>query len=74
MENSNKSSADKDAAAAAKEAAEKQKSKPVDAVFTAHPQLDMYYKTTDGKPFFTRNAAELHASGLSDKTVNKVTR
>jgi hypothetical protein len=43
-----------------------------DEVFAANPQLDVYYKTSDGTAFFTLNSAELHAAGLDNKTVKKV--
>jgi membrane protein involved in colicin uptake len=59
-------------AAAEKAAAEKAAKK--DAVFAANPDLDVYYKTSDGTPFFTQNAAGLHAMGLKDKNVTRVTR
>jgi membrane protein involved in colicin uptake len=85
MENTNtndqKAAAEKSVAeksAAEKSAAEKSaagaKSKAVDAVFAANPTLDVYYKTSDGTPFFTRNAAELHAAGLKGKSVEKMSR
>ena len=54
----------------------KAKSNAADVVFAAHPSLDVYYRTSDGTPFFTHNAAEVHATvtGLKDKTVKKITR
>jgi membrane protein involved in colicin uptake len=65
---------------AAKEAAEKaareaeEKAAKKDAVFANHPQIDIYYRTSDGTAFFTKNAADIHAAGLKDKTVKKVTK
>jgi hypothetical protein len=65
---------------AAKEAVEKaakeaeEKAAKGDKVFDANPQLDVYYKTSDGLAFYTQNTAELHAAGLKDKTVKKVTK
>ena len=60
---------------AAKEAEEKVTNEAAkDAVFAAHPNLDVYYKTSDNAAFFTKNSAEVHAAGLKDKTVKKVTR
>lgn len=57
---------------AAKEAEEKAKKK--DEVFATNPNLDVYYKTSDGKAFFTENTAKLYAEGLKDKNVKKVTK
>jgi hypothetical protein len=45
-----------------------------DKVFAKNPKLDVYYKTSDGTAFFTKNTAELHAEGLKDKTVKKITK
>jgi membrane protein involved in colicin uptake len=62
---------------AAKEAEEKaaeEKAAKKDAVFAKNPQLDIYYRTSDGLPFFTKNAADMHAAGLENKTVKKVTK
>ena len=60
---------------AAKEADEKAaKEAAKDTVFAANPNLDVYYKTSDGVAFFTKNTAEQHAVGLKDKTVKKVTK
>jgi hypothetical protein len=50
------------------------KVKSVDHVFATNPRLDVYYKTSDGVAFYTRNAAENHAAGLKDKTVKTITR
>jgi hypothetical protein len=41
-------------------------------VFEANPSLDCYFKTADGSPFFTENAANNHAKTLKDKTVKAV--
>ncbi|MDR3133531.1 MAG: hypothetical protein LBU42_05850 [Prevotellaceae bacterium] len=65
---------------AAKEAAEKaareaeEKAAKKDAVFDGYPKLKVYYRTSDGVPFFTKNAAELHAAGLDDKSIKEVTK
>jgi hypothetical protein len=59
---------------AAEKAAKAAKAAIKDAVFAKNPQLDVYYRTSDGLPFFTRNAADMHAAGLKDKTVKKVTK
>jgi hypothetical protein len=68
--------AQKAAAKAAKEvtAQAAKEAETKDAVFDANPQLDVYYKTSDGIPFFTKNAAELHSAGLTDKTIKEVTK
>lgn len=67
-EKDKKETGDKTATEVAGKPAEK------DVVFKANPQLDVYYKTSDGLPFFTKNKAELHAAGLKDKTVEKITK
>ncbi|MDR1317919.1 MAG: hypothetical protein LBK13_13720, partial [Spirochaetales bacterium] len=46
-------------AKAAQEMAEKTAKE--DVIFAKNPKLDVYYRTSDGLPFFTRNAADMHA-------------
>lgn len=43
-------------------------------IFKANPNLDLYYQTSDGEPFFTENAAHNHAKGLKNKSVTPVYR
>jgi len=43
-------------------------------IFSNNPTIDLYYKTSDGTPFFTKNVAQNHAKTLEDKSVSKVTR
>lgn len=43
-------------------------------IFSNNPTLDLYYKTSDGNAFFTKNAAHNHAKTLEDKSVKKVTK
>ena len=72
MTNEEKAAAEEQAA---KEAAEKAAKGAVkDAVFAANPNLDIYYKTSDNKAFFTKNSAEVYAAGLKDKAVKKITK
>lgn len=46
----------------------------MDNIFENNPKVDLYYKTSDDNAFFSKNAAQNHASTLSDKDVKKVTR
>lgn len=43
-------------------------------IFKANPNLDLYYQTSDGEPFFTENAAHNHAKSLKNKSVTPVYR
>lgn len=43
-----------------------------DKVFESHPNLKVYYKTSDGAAFYNENLAQLHAKTLSDKTVEPI--
>lgn len=44
--------------------------------FKANPSLNEYFETSDGKKFYTENAAQNHAKvkALKDRTVNHVER
>lgn len=42
--------------------------------FAENPQLDVVYKTSDGKYFYTENNAKNYAQTLEDKTVTKLLR
>lgn len=46
----------------------------MDKVFQEHPELNVYYKTSDGEKFYLEHNAKLHAKGLQDKTVTPVER
>ena len=45
-----------------------------DKVFADHPNLKEYWKTSDGKPFYSENAAKNHARTLKDKHIDHVER
>lgn len=46
----------------------------MDKVFKSNPSLKEYFKTSDGKPFYSESAARNHAKALEDKTVVPVKR
>ncbi|PIF44918.1 hypothetical protein CLU96_1917 [Chryseobacterium sp. 52] len=46
----------------------------MDNIFSNNPKADLYYKTSDGSAFFSKNAARNHANTLTDKDVEKVTK
>lgn len=46
----------------------------MEQVFIDNPQLDVVYKTNDGKYFLLENDAQNHASTLEDKKVSKLIR
>lgn len=43
-------------------------------VFQENPNLKEFYKTSDGTPFYSHNAAQNHAKTLEDKSIEKVER
>lgn len=43
-------------------------------IFQNNPQLDAYFETSDGMPFYTENAAKNHAKDLKDKEVKRIER
>lgn len=46
----------------------------MDQVFKENPNLKEYFKTSDGTPFYSQNAAQNHAKKLEDKTITPVVR
>lgn len=44
----------------------------MDTIFNDNPNLDVAYKTADGKYFYTENGAQNHAQTLKNKEVKKV--
>lgn len=46
----------------------------MDSIFNDNPNLDVAYKTADGKYFYTENGAQNHALSLKNKEVKKVVR
>lgn len=46
----------------------------MEQIFIDNPQLDVVYKASDGKYFYTENDAKNYASNLEDKTVKKLVR
>ena len=48
--------------------------KPMDTIFNDNPNLDVAYKTADGKYFYTENSAQNYALTLKNKEVKKVVR
>ena len=46
----------------------------MDTIFNDNPNLDVAYKTVDGKYFYTENGAQNHALTLKNKEVKKVVR
>lgn len=46
----------------------------MDTIFNDNPNLDVAYKTADGKYFYTENGAQNHALSLKNKEVKKVVR
>ncbi len=46
----------------------------MDKIFEQNQSLDVCYKTSDGKYFFTHNDAFNHAKSLKDKKVQKLER
>lgn len=45
-----------------------------DKIFEKNPHLKEYFKTSDGKSFYSENGATNHAKTLEDKTVTPVKR
>lgn len=43
-------------------------------IFKTRPNLDHYYKTSDGQAFFNESDAKMHAKTLKNKKVDKVVR
>lgn len=43
-------------------------------IFDLHPDLEVYYQSSDGVQFFNPNDAALHAKTLQDKTVATIRR
>lgn len=48
------------------------KIRTMDKVFENHPNLKVYYKTSDGTAFYTESDAKLHAKSLENKNVVSV--
>lgn len=46
----------------------------MDTIFNDNPNLDVAYKTADGKYFYTENGAQNHALTLKNQEVKKVVR
>lgn len=46
----------------------------MDQIFKDNPKVDIYYKTSDGTPFFSKNAAQNHAKTLEQKNIETITR
>ncbi|MCK0202673.1 hypothetical protein MWN41_06525 [Ornithobacterium rhinotracheale] len=46
----------------------------MESIFKNNPQLDVVYKTSDGKFFYTENFANNYAQTLEDKKVTKLVR
>lgn len=46
----------------------------MDTIFNDNPNLDIAYKTADGKYFYTENSAQNYALTLKNKEVKKVVR
>ena len=46
----------------------------MEQIFIDNPQLDVVYKTADGKYFLLENDAQNYASTLEDKKVSKLIR
>ena len=46
----------------------------MDTIFNDNPNLDVAYKTVDGKYFYTENSAQNYALTLKNKEVKKVVR
>uniref|UniRef100_UPI0039A701DC hypothetical protein n=1 Tax=Ornithobacterium rhinotracheale TaxID=28251 RepID=UPI0039A701DC len=46
----------------------------MEPIFKENPQLDVVYKTSDGKYFYTENNAKNYAQTLEDKKVVKLER
>lgn len=46
----------------------------MDTIFNDNPNLDVAYKTADGKYFYTENSAQNYALTLKNKEVKKVVR
>lgn len=45
-----------------------------DNTFELHPSLDRYFETSDGKKFYTENAAQNWAKGLENRKIKCVER
>lgn len=46
----------------------------MEPIFKNNPQLDVVYKTSDNKYFYTENNAKNYAQTLEDKKVTKLVR
>lgn len=46
----------------------------MEPIFLENPQLDVVYKTSDNKYFYTENNAKNYAQTLEDKKVTKLVR
>lgn len=46
----------------------------MDQIFKDNPKVDIYYKTSDETPFFSKNASQNHAQTLEHKNIETITR
>ena len=46
----------------------------MDQIFKDNPKVDIYYKTSDETPFFSKNAAQNHAKTLEQKNIETIVR
>lgn len=46
----------------------------MDQIFKDNPKVDIYYKTSDETPFFSKNAAQNHAKTLDQKNIETIVR
>lgn len=46
----------------------------MDQIFKDNPKVDIYYKTSDETPFFSKNAAQNHAKTLEQKNIDTIVR
>ncbi|OBW40810.1 hypothetical protein AB670_02761 [Chryseobacterium sp. MOF25P] len=46
----------------------------MDQIFKDNPKVDIYYKTSDDTPFFSKNAAQNHAKTLEQKNLETIVR
>lgn len=46
----------------------------MDHIFKDNPKVDIYYKTSDETPFFSKNAAQNHAKTLEQKNIETIVR
>ena len=75
-QNKNKPNAPKASAPVAEATQEKATTlpNPDQEIFATNPQLDVVYKTSDGKYFYTQHLAQSYANGLKNKEVIKLNR